>query len=252
VLGFASGRAGETLREGLASEGIACELVPFAGENRTCTIVLDAMGGATVINEAGPWIEDATGLLSAFEARLEASRAVAFMGSLPPGISSGLYAEMIARARKKSRWCLLDSSGDALRNGIAAGPSLAKPNRAEAEELLGFSLASDGDRRTALERLRGLGASTAVITFGREGFLVSGESGGYQVLAEPASDLRLGNPTGAGDALAAGLLAGAVRRYPLQDIARLGAAAAAASLAEGYGRFRAKDVRVEAVRTEEI
>ena len=252
VLGFASGRTGGTIREGLHSERIACELVPFDGENRTCTIVLDGRGAATVVNETGPWIEDVSRLVSAFEGRLEESRAVAFMGSLPPGVPSELYRELIARARKAGRWCLLDTSGEALRSGLAAGPGLAKPNRAEAEELLGLSLATDEARRTALDRIRGFGAATAVVTFGREGLLVSDESGVFRVVAAPATDLRLGNPTGAGDALAAGLLAGAVRGYPLSELARLGAAAATASLAEGYGRFRAKDVRVEAARADAI
>jgi len=252
VLGFASGRAGDTIREGLHSERIACELVPFAGENRTCTIVLDGRGEATVVNEPGPWIEDVSMLLSAFEARLEESRAVAFMGSLPPGAPSELYGQMIARARKTGLFCLLDTSGEALRSGLAAGPDLAKPNRAEAEDLLGVSLATDDARRAALDRIRSVGAATAVVTFGREGLLVSGESGAFRVHSAPASDLRLGNPTGAGDALAAGLLAGAVRGYPLSELARLGAAAATASLAEGYGRFRARDVRIEAARADAI
>ncbi|HEY7817342.1 MAG TPA: hexose kinase [Vicinamibacteria bacterium] len=252
VLGFASGRAGEAIREGLASEEIASELVPFGGENRTCTIVLDAKGEATVVNEAGPTIEDASELLAAYERRLEESRAVAFMGSLPPGLSCGVYAEMIARARKAGRWSLLDTSGEALRRGLDARPSLAKPNRVEAEALLGVPLASDADRRNAVERIRSLGASIGVVTFGKEGFLIGDEEGSYRTRAAVPSDIRLGNPTGAGDALAAGLLAGAMRGYPISETARLAAAAAAASLAEGYGRFRAKDVRVEAARSEKI
>ncbi len=252
VLGFASGRAGESIREGLESEGIAFELVPFSGESRTCTIVLDRDGGATVVNEAGPEIEEASGLLSAFEALLEKSRAVAFMGSLPPGLPKSVYASMIARARDRGRTSLLDTSGDALRRGIEAGPSLAKPNRAEAEELLGGELSTGASGQEALERIRGLGAETAVITFGGEGFLVASAEGIYRCASSSSGDLRLGNPTGAGDALAAGLLAGAVRGYPLAESARLGAAAATASLAEGYGRFRAKDVRVEAVHVEKL
>lgn len=252
VLGFASGRAGESIREGLDAERIAFELVSFSGESRTCTIVLDGRGQATVVNEAGPPIESATGLLAAFESRLEESRAVAFMGSLPPGLSPGLYAEMITRAREAGRFCLLDTSGEALRSGLAASPHLAKPNRAEAEELLELELSSDGARREAVERIRGLGASTGIITFGSDGFLMAAPDGIYRSISPPSSDLRLGNPTGAGDALAAGLLAGAVRGYSPAECARLGAAAAAASLAEGYGRFRAKDVRVEAARAEKI
>ncbi len=252
IVGFASGRAGEFIREGLEAEGIGFELVPFPGESRTCTIVLDRSGQATVVNEAGPAIESATGLLAAFESRLEESRAVAFMGSLPPGLSSGLYAELIARARERGRFSLLDTSGEPLRRGIAAGPNLAKPNRAEAEALFELELSSDGARREAVDRIRRMGAETAIITFGNEGFLVAAADGIYRSVSPPSSDLRLGNPTGAGDALAAGFLAGAVRGYPLVECARLGAAAAAASLAEGYGRFRAKDVRVEASVAEKI
>jgi tagatose 6-phosphate kinase len=252
VLGFAGGRAGEAIREGLEREGIASDLVPFPGESRTCTILLDRMGSATVVNEPGQEIADASSLLSRFEERLEGARAVAFMGSLNPGLPFDLYATMIARARQKGRLSLLDTSGTPLERGLAAGPSFAKPNRAEAEWLLGRELSSDASRREAVERVRSLGAETAVITFGAEGFLVASAAGIHQAVSSSPSDLRLGNPTGAGDALAAALLAGAVRGYPIQETARLAAAAAAASLAEGYGRFRAKDVRVEASLVEEV
>ena len=173
------------------------------------------------------------------------------MGSLPPGLPRDVYAVMIERARASGRLSVLDTSGEALRFGLGAGPSLAKPNRAEAEELLGRDLSTEAARREAVESLRELGAETAILTLGREGFLAAAAGEVYRV-ASGADDLRLGNPTGAGDALAAGLIAGAVRGYPLVESARLAAAAAAASLAEGYGRFRPKDVRVEASRVERI
>jgi tagatose 6-phosphate kinase len=251
VVGFAGGRAGESIREGLDREGLDFELVPFSGESRTCTILLEREGRATVVNEAGPEIEDGSRLHSTFESLLGRARAVAFMGSLPPGLPPDLYAAMIARARESGRISVLDTSGEALRRGLGAGPSLAKPNRAEAEELLGRELSTDAARREAVERLRELGAETAVLTLGKEGFLAATAEGVHRVVSSPV-DLRLGNPTGAGDALAAGLLAGAVRGYPLVDCARLAAAAAAASLAEGYGRFRPRDVRVEAVHVDNV
>jgi tagatose 6-phosphate kinase len=252
VLGYASGRAGEFIREGLEEEGLAFELLPFSGESRTCTILLDRRGSATVVNEAGPEISDAVPLLSAFDALLENARAVAFMGSLPPGLPSDLYATMIARARERGRLSLLDTSGVALRRGLGTGPTIAKPNRAEAEELLGRELSTNASRREAAERIRDLGAETAVVTFGAEGFYVASAEGVHRGASSPPGDLRLGNPTGAGDALAAGFVAGALRGYALVDTARLAAATGAASLAEGYGRFRAKDVRVEASRVEKI
>jgi tagatose 6-phosphate kinase len=255
LLGFAGGRAGASIRDGLTSEGIAFELPPFPGESRSCTIVLDGSGRATVVNEPGTDVGDSSGLLSTFDALIGDARAVVFMGSLPPGLPSDLYATMIARSHEKGIPSLLDTSGDALRQGLAARPRFAKPNRVEAEELLGLELASDEARRQAVEKLRELGAETAVITFGAEGFLLAVEDGVLRCASDPArssGEMRLGNPTGAGDALAAGLLAGALLGYPIADSARLAAAAAAASLAEGYGRFRPKDVRVEAFRVERL
>ncbi len=243
VLGFAGGRAGATIAEGLAEEGIEADLIPFPGESRTCVILLEPDGAATVINEPGQAVEGAE-LLSRFGAWIEKgeTQAVALMGSLPPGLSAGTYAEMVTRCRERGRFSLVDTSGEPLRPALAAGPDLAKPNRAEAEAILGVELGSESSRRRAVASIRAMGASTVILTLGSEGFLVASEDGLVaRCLLASEADLRLGNPTGAGDALAAGLLAGEVRGYALPESARLAAAAAVASLAEGYGRFRAKD-----------
>ncbi|MGH9334821.1 MAG: PfkB family carbohydrate kinase, partial [Vicinamibacteria bacterium] len=168
------------------------------------------------------------------------------------GLPSDTFASMVERAREKKRPSLLDTSGEPLVRGLAARPSVAKPNRAEAEALLRRDLSSDASRREGVAALRSLGADTAIITFGVEGFLLTTEEGLARCSTTSSSDLRLGNPTGAGDALAAGYLAGTVRGYPPLECARLAGASAVASLAEGYGRFRPKDVRVEAVLVEEL
>jgi tagatose 6-phosphate kinase len=254
VLGFAGGRAGDDIARGLGREGIAYDLIPFEGESRTCTIVLERGGVATVVNEEGPEIEDASELQSRFERRIDGARAAAFMGSLPPRMPSSTYAALVASSRRAGASSLVDTSGAALREAVAARPTAAKPNRSEAEALLGEKLDTPESRVRALEEIRRLGAGVAIVTFGAEGFLVSdGDTlGRCTVPASSSSDLRLGNPTGAGDALAAGFLAGTARGYPLEDRARLAAACAVASLGEGYGRIRAKDVRVESVRFERL
>jgi 1-phosphofructokinase family hexose kinase len=258
VLGYAGGRAGAFIAEGLAAEGIESDLVPFAGESRSCTILLEPDGTATVVNEPGVpvgSIENETRLMDRFRAGLDREElgAVALMGSLPPSVSDGVYARMVALSRERGCFSLVDASGEALRRALAAGPGVAKPNRAEAESLLGVELDSESSLVRAAGALRAMGAETAILTLGREGFLVASDDGlvARCSLASPP-DLRLGNPTGAGDSLAAGFLAAKRRGYPLPDCARLAAAAAVASLAEGYGRFRAKDLRVEEVRFEVV
>jgi tagatose 6-phosphate kinase len=250
VLGYAGGRTGEEIARGLERESIASELVLFEGESRTCTIVLASDGTATVVNESGSYAADPSDLLARFDALLGGARAVALMGSLPPGLPDDTYARMVSRARERGRFCLLDTSGAPLRRGLAARPNLAKPNLAEAEELLERKLDSDAARLDAVRDLRGLGADIGVVTLGAEGFLLGDGTLLARCSLAPTGGLRLGNPTGAGDALAAGLLAGTVRGYPISDSARLAAAAATASLGEGYGRIRARDVRVDAARLE--
>lgn len=252
VLGYAGGRRGELIREGLDAESIPHRLVPLDGESRTCTILLERDGAATVINESGPAIHDSTALLSAFEELLPSSRAVALMGSLLPGLSPRVYAEMVQRARNEDRYCLVDTSGEALRAALGARPSMVKPNRKEAEELLERDLSTESARRGAVEALVEGGAEAAILTLGEQGFLLASSGETFRCTADSSSALSLGNPTGAGDALAAGFLAGVVAGCSLEQAARLGGASARASLAQGYGRFRARDVTVEPIQIERL
>jgi 1-phosphofructokinase len=48
---------------------------------------------------------------------------------------------------------VLDTSGDALREGVLSKPTIIKPNRAECEELVGFALAKPDDLRCACTEL---------------------------------------------------------------------------------------------------
>jgi 1-phosphofructokinase family hexose kinase len=252
VLGFAGGRTGREIAEGLEAEGIRSDLVSFPGESRTCTILLASDGTATVVNERGGEIEDGSELIERFDTWIREVQAIALMGSLPPGLPADTYGNLLARAKDRGCLSLLDTSGEALRAGLTAHPDIAKPNRGEAEELLGRKLDSRASVIDAVREIRSRGARTAIVTLGCEGFVVADAEALAHCSVPPSSDLRLGNPTGAGDALAAGFLAGTTRGYSLVDRSRLAAASAAASLGEGYGRFRARDVRIEAARFENL
>ena len=49
-------------------------------------------------------------------------KAVTLSGSLPPGVPPDFYADVIEIAREAGVLTFLDSSGDALRRGVEAGP----------------------------------------------------------------------------------------------------------------------------------
>ena len=255
VLGFTGGNRGAEIADRLADEGSQAELVAIDGESRTCTIALEPSGRATVFNEAGPAIpaiEDAISLTDKFHRLVPEARAVALTGSLQPGLAPTLYKELVTAAIGAHKFCLVDTAGTALGEALSAHPSVATPNRTEAETLLRRPLDTEAACAHAVSELRTAGAELAVVTRGADGVVFGTADGAARCWSSQSRDIRYGNPTGAGDALAAGIVVGHLRGFPTPEMVRLGVAAATASLAEGYGRFRAKDVRVDAVAFERL
>jgi tagatose 6-phosphate kinase len=129
---------------------------------------------------------------------------------------------------------VLDTSGDALREGVAAGPAIVKPNLDELRVLSGRSLfAADGDIAfaavaAAASALRAAGARAVVVTLGSAGLLAVTGDGCWHA-RHPAA-VR-GNATGAGDAVTAALAHGLVLGRSWEDQLRHAVALGAASVA---------------------
>lgn len=200
--GFAGGPTGAVVRDLLAgSPGVRDELVPCAGSTRrTLAVVDEASGDTTQFNEPGPLVTSAewSHFLSRYEALLADARAVALCGSLPPGVPVGAYAVLVRAARAAGAPVLLDTSGEALRRGVAARPDMIKPNAAELAELTGSR-----DPLPATRDARRRGAHAVITSLGPDGLFAATAQGSWQ--ATPPRTLA-GNPTGAGDSAVAGLL----------------------------------------------
>ena len=154
-------------------------------------------------------------------------------GSLPPGLSPDTYAELGAMATAADVPTVLDAHGAALVRGAAARPAIVKPNLSELEALAGRSLSTAGGAdkdavALAAQELRAAGPQAVVVTLGAEGLWALTADGSWQ--AVPPADVR-GNPTGAGDAVAAGLVHGLVLGRPWEERLRHAVALGAASVA---------------------
>src|SRR5436309_2473091 len=57
-------------------------------------------------------------------------------GSLPPGVPAAIYAMIITGLKQRKKHIILDTSGEALREGLQAGPTIVKPNLEELEQLV--------------------------------------------------------------------------------------------------------------------
>jgi tagatose 6-phosphate kinase len=248
VLGLTGGIIGAGVEAALRGLGVPATFTPLTGETRRTFSVVDD-SRVTAFHEPGPEVGAAEfdKFRIDYEKALAGAQAVVLSGSLPPGLPAGTYATLIQAAGVP---VVLDTHGEALRRGAAAGPAVVKPNRAELEALTGRSLTTGEEVTAAAGELRG--ARAVVVTLGPEGLLAATGDGCWRARVPAAV---AGNATGAGDAVAAALAHGIVLGRPwderLRHAAALGAAAAAAPVA---GEFRHQDYlgALRAVAVEEV
>jgi tagatose 6-phosphate kinase len=240
VMGLAGGVSGAGVEAALGELGVPAAFTRIGGETRrTFTVVDERRGDAALFNEAGPAIgaPEFAEFRRRYDQALAGCAAVVLSGSLPPGLPPDSYAGLIKAAAAAGVPAVLDAHGEALLRGAAAGPVIVKPNLAELEALAGQPLATaQGADRPAVAaaagQLRAAGARAVVASLGAEGLLAATEDGSWQ--ARPPAAVA-GNATGAGDAVAAGLVHGLVLGRPwderLRHAVALGTATAASPVA---------------------
>lgn len=110
---------------------------------------------------------------------------------------------------------VLDTSGPALRQGLAARPWLIKPNRHEAEELLKTPLRLRSEVIQAARRLVAHGPSLVIISLGPDGAVLASQTHAHVMWATPPA-VSINSPVGAGDSLVAGFVLGYFSTQPLR------------------------------------
>jgi 1-phosphofructokinase/tagatose 6-phosphate kinase len=240
--GFAGGRNGDAVRDGLSAAAIPFDLVEIEGHSRTSTAIIDPMAGTqTEINEYGPEVSpsEVREFTRRLEHLMEYATAVVFAGSLPSNLDESFFVGLVQRARERGLYTVVDSTPPVLRAVLKANPSLVSPNQHEAESVVGFDFIEEGDFSRSLSRLVELGALGACVT-SREGHsYLTTEAG---IVSGRAPTVETISPIGSGDAYLAGLLAGLLHRglAPV-DAVRLAAGCAAANAETlGAGLFEAR------------
>jgi 1-phosphofructokinase family hexose kinase len=214
------GQGGE-LERLLEAEGTRLHAVRVAGTVRAATIILEADGRATVLNEPGPTVGEAEceALLSALAEELGSHAGpavVACAGSLPPGLPSDTYGRVVALVHEHGGTVVVDAARDALAAALPFGPDAVTPNLGEAQALLDGAdtehSSHDDDLQATREAataaaaaLHDRGARTAVVTAGAHGLAWVDADGAHWEASHRVTPV---NPIGAGDSFVGGLLAG--------------------------------------------
>ena len=242
VTGWVGGTAGQFIENGLQQEGIGTDFVYTDFESRTCLSILDSSSQVlTEIYEKGDGVppEKVGEMLALFEATVGKYTAVTLSGSMPPGVPTDFYAQLIHLAHKAGVPAFLDSSKEALLQGVAAKPFLIKPNETEVAVLAQRELTSLADFAQAAVEISTRYETIVVLSLGKEGAIaVQGETA-----------VRVQNPVveaksavGSGDSLLAGLVVGFGNGRSLAESVRLGVAAGTANtLMLGAAQFTRQD-----------
>jgi fructose-1-phosphate kinase PfkB-like protein len=227
--------------------GIAHDMAPACGETRMAIVLVDlAVQRQSTISAPTLTADEKQldGLLERVRRHAGSAWGLICGGSLPPGLPADSYARLLRCARECGLVTLLDTSRDALRQGVLGCPDVLKINLHELRGLVEQDVgaragvprpyvpaeeALDADRLSDLAQVLeddlGHWASQAiVITLGGRGALAVTAEGSYVV--RPPS-VTVVNTAGAGDALDAGLMLARSRGQDWAAALALGTAAAA-------------------------
>lgn len=227
ALGLADAGFGRSVEE----LGVAADFLDVLPSVRRTVVVQHGATTTSLWEPGGPVADSAAeSLTNLVGRRVGEADALIVSGSLPPGLDPGLPVRLAAVAAAAGVPTLLDLDDEPLALALARGGSVLTPNRDELARLL-----PGAGRLDLVEAARALAdrnRAPVVLTLGEYGVLAATDSACWRAcLPEPV----VGNPTGAGDATAAGLVRGlaAGMGWPelLGQAAALGAAAVLAPVA---------------------
>ena len=195
------GPVGEQVLNLLRQQPFSVQHVSIAGATRQ-NIKLKVGKQHIEINEPGPRIssKEITRFEKKFVADLLRAKVLVLSGSLPLGIPVDYYAHLIEKGSRSGLKVILDTSGEPLRQGLAAGPVLVKPNRAELEDLLNIQLAGSAEIVAAARQVVAMGAENVLVSLGSEGAILVNSRGSWE---SRAPRVNLVSPLGAGDSMVA-------------------------------------------------
>ena len=230
AVGFLGGNSGRTIENVLNQKGIRNDFVWVDQETRTNTKVFEKSGELTELNEPGPVIspEQSQELLDKISAYASEGTLVILAGSIPSGVDSDIYAQIIQMVHEKGGKVLLDADGKLFREALEAVPDIIKPNRVELEEYMGIDYrASEKELLDAAEKFLESGIETIAVSMGKSGAMFVRD--GYQVKC-PALSVKAHSTVGAGDAMVAALAYAWDQKLGSEDTVKLCMAASAGAV----------------------
>lgn len=224
VTGLLGQENASTFEQFFTSKHIDDQFIRIPGRTRIGVKIVDEANQQTTdINMPGltPPAEAMTALFKSIEGLAASCDWFVLSGRLPAGLPATTYATLITQIKEHGKQIVLDTSGDALREGVLASPTIVKPNIDELQQLTGLPLTDDIALERAARQLLDGGIHMVVISMGERGAMFVNRT---TTLHAVPPKVQVKSTVGAGDAMVAGLVAGQIQALSLPGCARLATA----------------------------
>ena len=228
AMGFVGGYSGEFIKSEVEKLGIKSLFTDIRGETRTNVNISDGSGASGEILEEGPEIlkEEKERFIKEYSKNIEDCDVICVSGSLPRGLTSDFYKELIQIAKEKGKKIIVDTSGTALKEVLEAKPYMVKPNTDEIAELMGKCVETDNDIKEALNFIFEKGVTIPLVSLGKDGAAAMIDGCFYKFLP-PKVDVV--NAVGSGDSSVSGIASGIDMGCSVQDAIKFGMACGTAN-----------------------
>lgn len=214
-----------------AERALTDRFVRVAGSTRINVKIAEQSGRVTDLNLPGLSIQapDVDQLEAAIDDLAAEADWFVLAGSLPKGVEPGYCAHLITLLKAKGKKVIFDCSGEALKAGLTAAPTLVKPNLEELSQWAGRPIKTLQEQADCARALQAGGIEHVVVSNGAEGLVWFGPEATWQAIPPR---MQVVSTVGAGDSLVAGLAHGLSLDWAPEQTLRLATAVSALAVSQ--------------------
>ncbi|QCX34407.1 1-phosphofructokinase [Caloramator sp. E03] len=230
AFGFIGGKSGEYIKEYLDAIGIKNDFLWINSDIRTNIKIVDTINNTfTDINEAGPTVsqKDLEKIMKKILDAAYENSVLVLSGSIPNGLGSSTYKDIIEYVSPKNVKVILDAEGELFTEGIKASPYLVKPNKYELEKAFNIKIDNDLVLIEVCRKVIAMGVKYVVVSLGENGSVMVSKD---KVLKAKGLKVDVKSTVGAGDSMVAALALSIERNYEMDYALRFAAATSTANV----------------------
>ena len=222
ALGFLGGFTGKKLEEMLKNDNVSCDFNYLKNGDTRINVKIKA-DKEIDLNACGPEItkEDMQSFLRKLDG-IKSGDYLILAGSIPNTLPDDIYEQILERVGDRNINCVVDATGDLLKNVLKYRPFLIKPNHHELGDLFSVQIKSDDDIVKYSKKLQEMGARNVLVSMAKDGAMLTDENGSVHKIGNAKG--KLINSVGCGDSMVAGFTAGYIKTADYSYALRLGSA----------------------------